>query len=129
MRRSQQFISVVLAAGLWMAAFCSPALAVGSELDTAGGVMSKLFRGIANTVTGWIEIPKQVSLTWQESGPGSGMTWGLLKGFGWAVARTGVGAYEVVTFPMPIPEGYRPIMQPTYVMSELETGRSTHDSK
>ncbi len=107
--------------GLMLLSVCSPVFAVGTEVDTGVGVVTKLFRGIVNAATGWFEIPKQISLTWQESGAGPGMTWGLAKGVGWAVARSVVGAYEIITFPMPIPEGYQPILQPEYVLSDLNT--------
>ncbi|MBI1952945.1 MAG: exosortase system-associated protein, TIGR04073 family [Candidatus Omnitrophica bacterium] len=98
---------------------CPQAWALGAEVDTGALVVTKLFRGIVNAATGWIEIPKHVSLTWQASGPGVGMTWGLVKGLGFAVARSVAGGYEIATFPMPIPEGYRPIMHPEYVLSDL----------
>ena len=95
---------------------------VGSALaaqDTGALVVTKLFRGMVNAVTGWMEIPKQMSLIWQESGPGKGLGWGLVKGIGFAVARSVAGAYEIATFPLPIPEEYEPLMQPEYVLSDL----------
>ena len=98
---------------------CPQAWALGGEIDTGAQVVTKLFRGIVNAATGWIEIPKQISITWQANGPGVGMTWGLIKGLGFAVARSVAGGYEIATFPMPIPEGYRPIMHPEYVLSDL----------
>ncbi len=98
--------------------------AVYAEEDTGGLVVSKLFRGIANAATGWMEIFKQSSLKWQESGPGVGLTWGVAKGVGYAIARSVGGAYEIVTFPVPIPEGYRPIMKPEYVLSDVEQSSS-----
>lgn len=87
-----------------------------AQQETGELVVTKLFRGIANTATGWMEIPKQISQTWQKQGPGVGISWGLVKGVGWAVARSVGGAYEIVTFAFPIPEGYKPIMQPEYVL-------------
>ncbi len=90
-----------------------------AETDTGGLVVAKLFRGIVNAATGWMEIPKQMSLIWQEKGPGSGLTWGFIKGIGFAVARSVAGGYEIATFPVPVPEGYRPIMQPEYVLSDF----------
>ena len=89
------------------------------EPETGSLVVTKLFRGIVNAATGWMEIPKQMSLIWQDQGPGSGLTWGFIKGVGFAVARSVGGAYEIVTFPFPIPEGYQPIMHPDYVLSDI----------
>lgn len=97
-----------------------------AEQETGALLVNKLFRGIVNAATGWLEIPKQMSVTWQESGPSMGASWGFLKGIGYAVARSVSGAYEIVTFPFPIPEGYRPIMQPEYVLSDMSSSESRH---
>ena len=90
-----------------------------AEQDTGRLATSKLFRGIVNLTTGWLEIPKQTVNTSQDKGLGQGLTWGFAKGIGWAVGRTLAGAYEIVTFPFPIPENYQPVMQPEYVLSDL----------
>ncbi len=110
-------IGMILVVGLLFLGAAQPAHA---EQETGALVVTKLFRGIANAATGWMEIFKQTSLTWQQSGPGVGMTWGFIKGIGYAVARSVAGAYEIVTFPVPIPEGYKPLMRPEYVLSDLE---------
>lgn len=89
--------------------------------DTGRLVITKLFRGIANAATGWLEIPKQITLTQQTMGAGSAYTWGLLKGIGYALARSVTGAFEIATFPFPVPEGYVPVMHPEYVLSDLPT--------
>ncbi len=107
-------LSVVLIGGI-----SSPAWA---EQETGALVVNKLFRGIANAATGWMELFKQPSLVWQESGPARGLSWGLVKGLGYAIARSVGGAYEIITFPVPIPDGYRPIMQPEYVLSDVQQG-------
>jgi putative exosortase-associated protein (TIGR04073 family) len=87
--------------------------------DTGALVVTKLFRGMVNAATGWMEVPKQMSLTWQESGPAVGASWGLIKGISYAIARSVAGGYEVATFLLPIPEDYKPLMQPEYVLSDL----------
>ena len=66
----------------------------------------KAGRGVVNVLTGWIELPKQIHLGAQEDNPVSGLAWGLLKGFGLSVVRTGLGVYEAVTFPVPYPKAY-----------------------
>ncbi len=113
-----KIIAGVMIIGLLMAGMASPACAAQEE--TGSLVVSKLFRGIANAATGWMEIFKQSSLVWQESGPGIGLSWGVVKGLGYAIARSVGGAYEIVTFPVPIPEGYRTIMHPEFVLSDIE---------
>lgn len=81
----------------------------------AGSAFSKLTRGLINTVTGWVEIPKRIHETSQRSGPFAGFTWGLLRGLGYGFIRTVGGVYETVTFPVAAPPGYRPVMQPEFV--------------
>ena len=75
----------------------------------------KLYRGIVNIVTGWIELPKNIYDTSVEDNPLSGLTIGLAKGVGMTIVRTGAGVYETVTFPFPIPEGYAPVLEPESV--------------
>jgi putative exosortase-associated protein (TIGR04073 family) len=70
----------------------------------------KLGRGVANMLTFPLELPSQISKTNITDGPIAAFTWGLLKGVGMMGSRALVGVYETVTFPMPIPEGYEPIL-------------------
>lgn len=118
----RRLLILMLMMAVALAGAAGPAWALGAEVDTARGVAVKLLRGIVNAATGWVEIPKQTSMVWQESGPGPGMSWGLIKGIGFAVARSVVGGYEIATFPMPIPDGYRPIMEPEYVFTDMQIG-------
>lgn len=76
---------------------------------------TKLGRGAANALTGWVELPKNVYSTSVENNPFAGLTLGLAKGFGMAIVRTGAGLYEILTFPFPLPEHYKPILEPEYV--------------
>lgn len=114
MRRKSVVVFLVIA--LAVAGAAGPAFA---EQDTGRLVVTKLFRGIANAATGWMEIPKQIMLVHQEMGGGAAFSWGLVKGIGYAIGRSVVGAYEIATFPLPVPEGYVPVMQPEYVLSDL----------
>lgn len=115
----KRFVAVGVMLALILMGVAGPAWALGREMDTGALVVTKLFRGMVNAATGWMEIFKQTSLTWRESGPGIGMSWGLIKGIAYAVARSTAGGYEIATFTLPIPDGYRPIMQPEYVLSDL----------
>jgi putative exosortase-associated protein (TIGR04073 family) len=76
----------------------------------------KLGRGVGNILTGWIEIPKNVYDTSLESNVFAGLTLGAVKGIGKTVMRTAIGAYETVTFPFPLPEDYKPIVEPEFVI-------------
>ncbi len=79
----------------------------------------KLWRGVVNVLTGWVEIPKRVDETTKRSGPGSGATLGVLRGVGHGVIRTLAGAYETVTFVFPAPPDYVPVIRPEYVFTCL----------
>ena len=76
---------------------------------------TKLGRGVANTSTGWVELPKNIYNTSVQDNAFAGFTLGLAKGAGMALVRTGAGVYEVVTFPFPLPQDFRPILEPEYV--------------
>ena len=78
----------------------------------------KLGRGLANILTGWVELPKNIYDTSVEENILSGLTMGLAKGVGMTIVRTGAGVYETVTFPFPIPEDYQPVLEPEFVFSE-----------
>ncbi|MDD4202654.1 MAG: exosortase system-associated protein, TIGR04073 family [Candidatus Omnitrophica bacterium] len=81
----------------------------------------KLLRGLANVVTGWVELPKNIYDQSVEENVLSGLTVGLAKGVGMTIVRTGAGVYETVTFPFPIPEDYAPVLEPEYVFSGNES--------
>ena len=105
---------VVLVSGLVTAAL--------AEELVSPAAAQKAVRGLANTGLGVVvELPKTVYYDILEDGPLYGLTVGILEGLSWGIARTLVGAYEVVTFPFPVPEGYRPIYKPDY---PYERGRT-----
>ena len=86
--------------------------------EARSNIGKKLYRGLANIVTCWGEIPKGVSDTTKEFNTLSGCTLGLIKGTGLTVARCAVGVYETVTFLLPIPEGYSPIVEPEFIFGK-----------
>jgi len=89
-----------------------------SSMCYAQDVLRKLGRGLANILTGWIEIPKNIYDTSVEENIAMGLTVGLARGIGMTVVRTGAGIYETITFPFPLPEDYEPLLEPEYVLSE-----------
>ena len=86
-----------------------------STVCFASDPFTKLGRGVANTLTGWVELPKNIYNTSVEDNAFAGMTLGLAKGAGMTLVRTGAGIYEIATFPFPLPEDYKPILEPEYV--------------
>ena len=90
-------------------------LLTSATLCFAQDPFTKLGRGVANTLTGWVELPKNIYSTSVEKNALAGMTLGLAKGAGMTIVRTGAGIYEIATFPFPLPENYKPILEPEYV--------------
>ena len=86
-----------------------------SPQEVVDGMVNKLARGVANVATGWLEIPKQTCLTYQQEGPVRGMTIGPLKGIGMTLVRTVAGVGETLTFFVAYPGFYDPYFDPAYV--------------
>jgi putative exosortase-associated protein (TIGR04073 family) len=67
-------------------------------------------RGLSNFFCGWLEIPLNMHQRYSAQDTGgslfTGLAYGVLKG----IVRTGVGAYEAVTFFLPYPENFAPIL-------------------
>lgn len=72
----------------------------------------KLGRGVVNTVFGFIEIPKQTLKRAIDTKSSYGYASGLLVGIGYFVIREIAGVYEIVTFPIPLPSNFDPVMDP-----------------
>ncbi len=83
------------------------------------GPFKKLGRGLANMVTGWIELPVTVHRTSERHNYIGGLFYGIPIGLAKALIRTFGGVYEIVTFPFPIPEDYEPIIEPEFVMGHF----------
>lgn len=73
----------------------------------------KAGRGITNTALGWMELIYQPYYMRAEGNQlPVAIIGGVIKGVFYGVARTLVGVYDTLTFPVPVPEEYKPIMQP-----------------
>lgn len=75
--------------------------------------VDKLGRGLAGMVAGVLELPGQMITASNRHGP-EGLPLGFAKGLGMIVAREVTGVYEFVTAPIPVPRGYRPVLEPEY---------------
>jgi putative exosortase-associated protein (TIGR04073 family) len=81
------------------------------------GPEHKLGRGISNTleITRFGDMRRSIEQTTVFESPSAGYTSGAIQGLNHTIARTGVGLFEVVTFPFPMPgSGYGPIF-PRYL--------------
>ncbi len=89
---------------------CAAAVAAGLLMIApsawAQDPIHKMGRGMVNILTSWIEVPKQLDRGRREDNPLAGLSSGILKGVGLTLLRVGVGAYEIVTFPVPYPKDF-----------------------
>lgn len=74
--------------------------------------LDKLGRGVTNTAFGVVEIPKQTVKRAIDTGCSSNYISGFLVGIGYFVLRELAGIYEILTFPIPVPGHYAPVMDP-----------------
>ena len=86
----------------------------------AENMLRKLGRGVCNIATSVIELPKSIQESFYDDGPLAAATYGILDGLYKFTARAVVGVYEVITFPVPIPAYYAPIVEPEFLFSQDE---------
>ena len=109
-------VAVVLMMGMQ----ALPAHAVPKSVDDASpqeiidGMANKATRGVANVVTGWYELPKQIYQTSRDDGIAKGIFIGPLKGIGMMLVRTVGGVGEFATFFLAYPGFYDPYFDPPY---------------
>jgi len=89
------------------------------------GPTQKLSRGLSNTFTGWLEIFTTMEKSADRHGYIGGFIHGIPAGAVKCLTRTSVGVYEALTFPLPHPNNYGPIIKPGFVKdSEIEKLRA-----
>ena len=84
----------------------------------------KLVRGVTNTFTSIVELPKQTILTGREMGP-VGYVIGPVKGVDMTLYRAVIGITEAVFCMVPQPGYYDPMIDPEYVWQGWEPKRDT----
>ncbi len=75
----------------------------------------KLATGVANVVTGVVEIPKNMMITSGTKGTVYGVTAGFFVGIVHTLGRTLSGAVDIVTFIVPTTS----IVKPTYIWDDF----------
>ena len=96
------------------------ALAEIDDAPSGQNALRKFGRGLANVLFGIVEVPNQITKVTSEQGGGAGATYGVGKGFVRWMGREFTGVYEIVTFPVPVPKGYKPIMHPEFPVEDYE---------
>ena len=90
----------------------------------------KFRRGFCNILTFHLEFIHQMEKEGAVGGTGRAMTVGLIKGVGMTAARIATGVYEVVTFPLPVPAEYKPILtDPEFYWTEPFSESTTRKEK
>lgn len=89
-------------------------LALSASAARADTAVDKLGRGVAGMTTGVLELPGNIKEESERNGAPYGATVGLAKGIGMTIARELVGVYEFVTAPIPVPHGFRPVLEPEF---------------
>ena len=84
----------------------------------AQNMSNKLNRGLVNIVTGWFEVPKNMSDGISKHDFVSAFFIGLPKGCWMTIVRTGAGIYDTVTFPIPAPQDYKPVLEPEFAFQK-----------
>jgi len=121
-------VCAVLCLSLTTAAVAQAEDAQAEGASVPARIGTKLIRGVTNMVTGVGEIPKQIYLIGHKEGWVQGVFRGPLEGIGMCIARTVAGAYEVATFPIPLPPSYQPMLLPEYVWQSEPAAQLTEPS-
>lgn len=107
---------LLLSALLYAFVMSVPSSAIAEEKAemVAEKMAIKLVRGITNTITCFVEFPRQTIITTRDMGP-VGVIIGPIKGVEMTLYRGVVGVTETLLFIVPSPGDYDPMMDPEYV--------------
>ncbi|MCI0411036.1 MAG: exosortase system-associated protein, TIGR04073 family [Acidobacteria bacterium] len=115
---------LTLSAAIFFAVVISVASSAGAtgKEQAASTPGQKALRGATNLSLGLVlELPRTIYYETKQQGPLLGIPAGFLAGFGLGLMRTAVGAYELLTFPIALPDDYKPILTPPF---PFEQGRT-----
>ncbi len=107
----------ILIAMFVLLAFSLPARAAVApevEIQGEGTPLRKLQRGFLNVVLCPFDISNELSKEVRNDTAPPSWVAGLGRGSIYAVGRALVGVYEMVTFPIPYPANYKPVLQPEF---------------
>lgn len=92
----------------------APSLALADEYPDK--VLEKLGNGLANAVTGFVEIPKTITIVGNRDGVIHGVTVGFIKGIAYTVGRSLSGAFDIATFLVPT----TPFVKPALIWDDFD---------
>ena len=95
-----------------------------TEVEPEGTMLRKLQRGFLNVALSPIEISNELSKEVKnDTLPPSWLT-GAGRGAFYTVGRALTGVYEIVTFAIRCPSGYRPILKPEFAWRQLPSEKT-----
>ena len=117
---------LLLSAFLFAFVVLEPGLAVADQQPEmiAEKIAIKFTRGITNTFTSIVELPKQTILTGREMGA-VGYIIGPIKGVGMTFYRGVIGITETIFCMVPQPGYYDPMIDPEFVWQGWAPKRDT----
>ncbi|MEI7750592.1 MAG: exosortase system-associated protein, TIGR04073 family [Candidatus Omnitrophota bacterium] len=111
-------LSKAIISFLVLLAFACPLIAgeVAPEaaIQEEGSMQRKAQRGFLNVALSPFEIANELSKEVRNNTAPPSWIAGLGRGSIYAVGRALVGVYEMVTFPIPYPAHYKPVLQPEF---------------
>jgi len=93
------------------------------EIQSEGSPQRKLQRGFLNIVLSPFEISNELSKEFRNNTFPPSWVAGLGRGSFYTVGRALVGVYEIVSFPIPYPASYKPVLQPEFPWQLADTSK------
>ena len=91
-----------------------PAMAAEVEIQGEGTPQRKLQRGFLNVALSPFELSNELSKEVRNDTIPPSWVAGLGRGAIYTMGRALVGGYEMVTFPIPYPADYKPVLSPEF---------------
>ncbi|MFA5167684.1 MAG: exosortase system-associated protein, TIGR04073 family [Candidatus Omnitrophota bacterium] len=117
MQRSLKISAAIVA----LLAFSLPLLAAEVEIQGEGTPQRKLQRGFLNVALSPIEISNELSKEVRNDTFPPSWVAGLGRGSIYTVGRALVGIYEMLTFLVPYPAHYKPVLFPEFEWEHLSS--------
>ncbi|MBC8206400.1 MAG: exosortase system-associated protein, TIGR04073 family [Kiritimatiellales bacterium] len=119
-----RFLYIALTALFVFSGVCQAETVAGHKLSESEEIVqdmsSKLSRGVFNVLTGWGEIPRQMIKSGRDKGWWAVLPIGIPAGAIMTFVRTATGAFETLTFIVPIDDSYGPIIDPAFVWQKAK---------